>query len=194
MIAGSGTIILKKDAPSMRTQTRTPSKPQRKKKPNWLPIAAAVLCLAVAATIFLKNGKDITGGEKAAQVISEGGILVIPVSEVSAAARFHPVEVNGTPMEIIAVKDSQGNIRTAFNTCQICYGSGMGYYVREGSDLVCQNCRNHFTVDQVEIESGGCNPWPVFPESKTVTEASIAIPYDCLEEATRIFANWKTTF
>ena len=47
-------------------------------------------------------------------------------------------------------------------------------------------------MDQVEIESGGCNPWPIFPEDKTVTDDAVSISYEYLREATQIFANWKT--
>ena len=45
-------------------------------------------------------------------------------------------------MEIVAVKALDGSIRTAFNTCQVCYNSGRGYYQQEGNELVCQNCGN----------------------------------------------------
>lgn len=169
----------------------------RNKKSGCLPIAAIlVLVITAAAILFSKPGSSKGTGEQSAsgesQTISEGESLVIPISEISATARFYPVEVNGTQMEIIAVEDSAGNIRTAFNTCQICYSSGRGYYVQDGDALVCQNCRNRFTVDQVEIESGGCNPWPIFSENKTVTDGAISISYDYLKEATQIFANWKT--
>lgn len=179
------------------TKKRTQTRQQKKKSSGWLPVAAAVvLVAAVAVTAFMKtgdSGEKGAGGSASAgsQTISEGGSLVIPVSEVSTTARFYPVEVDGTEMEIIAVEDSEGNIRTAFNTCQICYSSGRGYYVQDGDALVCQNCKNRFTVDQVEIESGGCNPWPIFPENKTVTDEFISISYEYLHEATRIFANWK---
>lgn len=128
------------------------------------------------------------------QIIEEGSSLIIPTNEISDTAQFYSVEVDGTQMEIIAVKDSDGNIRTAFNTCQICYSSGRGYYVQDGNYLVCQNCGNRFTVDQVEIESGGCNPWPIFEEDKTVTEDSVEISYDFLKESKEIFSNWKTSF
>ena len=129
-----------------------------------------------------------------ATVIPEGGSLVIPVADLSTDASFFPVEVDGTKMEVIAVKDSDGNIRTAFNTCQICYGSGRGYYVQQGDMLVCQNCGNRFTIDQVEVESGGCNPWPIFEDNKTVTEDSIEISYEYLAEARQIFGNWKASY
>ena len=42
-----------------------------------------------------------------------------------------------------------------------------------------------------QIESGGCNPWPIFAENKTVTADEISISYDFLAEAQGIFANWK---
>ena len=125
------------------------------------------------------------------QTISAGESLVIPAEEISATAQFYPVEVNGTQMEILAARDPEDNIRTAFDICQICCSSGRGYYEQDGNVLVCQNCGNRFTVGQVEIESGGCNPRPIFPENKTVTDDAISISYDYLDEAAQIFANWK---
>lgn len=123
--------------------------------------------------------------------IKEGDSLTIPISELSEKAKFYPVTVDGTEMEVIAVKDSEGTIRTAFNTCQVCYDSGNGYYKQEGEELVCQNCGNSFTMDQVGETSGGCNPWPILEEDKTVTETEIQISYDFLKESSDIFLNWK---
>lgn len=180
-----------------------------KKNSSLLLATAAVVILCAAVVIITKkNGKQAVQGENvtasvqdqdaasdqddgSAVVIQEDGALMIPVSEVTSDASFYPVEVDGAIMEVIAVKDSTGYIRTAFNTCQICYGSGRGYYVQQGETLVCQNCGNRFTMDQIEIESGGCNPWPIFEENKTVTEEYVEISYDFLKESKDIFANWK---
>lgn len=123
--------------------------------------------------------------------IASGESLTIPVKEISEKASFYPIEVNGTQMEVIAVKDSDGNIRTAFNTCQICYDSGNGYYKQEGDELVCQNCGNSFTMEQVGESAGGCNPWPILEEDKTETSSEIKISYAFLKESSDIFANWK---
>lgn len=138
------------------------------------------------------NTGSNAGSSNDVQVIGEGESLIIQISDISSTASFYPVEVDGTQMEVIAVADSDGNIRTAFNTCQICYSSGKGYYVQSGNKLVCQNCGNRFTVDDIEVESGGCNPWPIFSENKTVTEETIEISYEYLSEAKSIFAKWKT--
>jgi len=94
-------------------------------------------------------------------------------------------------MEILAVKASDGTVRTAFNTCQVCYSSGRGYYIQEGDVLVCQNCGNRFKMDEVEVARGGCNPVPIFKEMKEVTDTTITIPKELFAEAEGIFANWK---
>lgn len=180
--------------------------PKKNYKNLLIVFVLIVFCVAVSAFFGNQKDKDTSESNTASetmaekteadkeevQVINEGESLVIPISDISSTASFYTVEVDGTQMEILAVADSQGNIRTACNTCQICYGSGRGYYVQDGNALVCQNCGNRFTVDQVEIETGGCNPWPIFPENKTVTDDTIEISYDFLNECTTIFANWKT--
>jgi hypothetical protein len=147
------------------------------------------------------NGNNADGGSQQpgqqgssnapATVIAEGEGLVINIADISDQASFYPVEVDGTRMEVIAVKAPDGSIRTAFNTCQICYDSGRGYYEQSGNKLVCQNCGNQFPMSSVEVEAGGCNPWPIFPEDKTVTGDSITISYDFLKKSKDIFANWK---
>lgn len=126
-----------------------------------------------------------------ANEIKEGENLVIPISDLSEKATFYPVEVDGTEMEVIAGKDSQGKIRTAFNTCQVCYDSGNGYYRQLGEELVCQNCGNSFTMDVVGETGGGCNPVPILEENRTVTDSEIQISYEFLKESSDVFVNWK---
>lgn len=133
---------------------------------------------------------EVTGTETAPVAVHED--LVIPVSEVTETAKFYPVTVEGTAMEVFAVKDTSGNIRTAFKTCQSCYTSGNGRYEVEGTDLVCQNCGFHFTADQVgEGANGGCSPWAISAGERTDSEDSITIPYEFLVSSKNIFANWR---
>lgn len=185
------------------------NKVRKSKNSNSLLISSAIiLCAAIVFIFAVQRNKtatapdnpsaaamksvpdaaeDDTTAEKKddgnVHVIAQGDSLIIPISDISSTVAFYPIEVDGTRMEVLAAADSEGNIRTAFNTCQICYGSGRGHYVQEGNTLVCQNCGNRFTVDQVEIQSGGCNPWPIFPENKTVTDNTIEISYDFLNES-----------
>lgn len=121
----------------------------------------------------------------------EGKDLVISVGDVSEKALFIPADIDGVKLEVIAVKAPDGSIRTAFNTCQVCYDSGKGYYKQEGDELVCQNCGNRFGMGDVEVTKGGCNPVPIPEEYKTVTADTITISYDLLKDAKTIFSNWK---
>jgi uncharacterized membrane protein len=151
------------------------------------------MAVMAALTVFAYNarGDAADQGGVRAPVIT-GKDIVIQISEVSPTARFYPADVEGTRIEVIAVKAPDGTIRTAFNTCQVCYGSGYGYYVQEGEALVCQNCGNRFRINQVEVAKGGCNPVPIFSENKTVGDKTITIPYSYLKEAKVIFGNWKS--
>jgi uncharacterized membrane protein len=46
-------------------------------------------------------------------------------------------------------------------------------------------------MSQVGIQSGGCNPVPVPPAYQTVTENTITISKDFLNEAKALFARWR---
>lgn len=162
-------------------------------KHNYAGILAVLGLISLLILSGCSQASDKTNPE---EVFSqkEGESLSIPMSELSETAKFYKISVDGMAMEVIAVKASDGSFRTVFNTCQICYDSGRGYYKQQGEMLVCQNCGNRFAVDLIEVEMGGCNPWPIFPKDKTITDTSIEIPYDVLLRAKSIFANWKRVY
>jgi uncharacterized membrane protein len=117
--------------------------------------------------------------------------LVIQIADITENALFYPVDIEGMRIEVLAVKAPDGTIRTAFNTCQVCYSSGRGYFVQQGMLLVCQNCGNRYRMSQVERQAGGCNPVPIFPAYKTITDSTIIIPQEYLKQARGIFATWR---
>lgn len=166
---------------------------QNKKKSTRLFIIAAVcLVLVIGAFRIPLPGKGDGLPKKDSSIrVAKDADIIIPVDNVTDVASFYPAEINGTKLEVIAVKASDGTIRTAFNTCQVCYSSGRGYYEQEGNNLICQNCGNRFVMDDVEVTRGGCNPVPITAEYKDVSEDTITISKDFLEQATVIFQNWK---
>jgi uncharacterized membrane protein len=179
-----------------RNKERSYGKEAAKKSVNRRKtlLAAFVIALGIIAAVFAACGKEnAVGNENTAAAVVDAD-LIIPLSEISASARFYPVEIDGTKLEIIAVKAPDGSVRTAFNTCQVCYDSGKGYYKQVGDTLVCQNCGNRFRMDQVEAQAGGCNPVPIFAGNKTVTDNSITVSKEFLSEAKAIFANWKSSY
>ncbi|MDR1136632.1 MAG: DUF2318 domain-containing protein [Clostridiales Family XIII bacterium] len=175
---------------SQKMAQKAHQKKQSRKNSRTLPIViagAAIIVLVVA--VIAVTGNSAGGGS---YVDEATGDLVIDVGAISEKASFHPITVNGAEMEILTVMAPDGTVRTAFNTCQVCYNSGRGYYKQTGEALICQNCGNRFEMGQVGIETGGCNPWPISEDGKVVTDDSIRILADFLEESQGIFANWKT--
>jgi uncharacterized membrane protein len=148
--------------------------------------------LVVLFAVFaLDRGFAQTAQLNEVKPVIAGGDLVIQIADVSENAVFYPVDIEGIRLEVLAVKAPDGSIRTAFNTCQVCYASGRGFYKQQGTVLICQNCGNRFRMSQVEVRSGGCNPVPIFPQYKTVTDKTITVPEEFLKEAKQIFARWK---
>ncbi|HHY82790.1 MAG TPA: DUF2318 domain-containing protein [Clostridiales bacterium] len=146
--------------------------------------AIAVIAVLVTGLIIIKlSSGGVTG--------AESGDLKILKSEVSDTVKFYPYKAGRTNMEVLAVLASDGTVRTAFNTCQVCYDSGRGYYKQEGNELVCQNCGNRFRLDQVEKIKGGCNPVPITAEDKTEDDTSIVISQVFLEANKGLFGNWR---
>ncbi|MCD7865833.1 MAG: DUF2318 domain-containing protein [Clostridiales bacterium] len=122
--------------------------------------------------------------------IEEGGIK-INVDDVSSQAAFYDTTIDGTDVEIFAVLASDGTVRLAMNTCQVCNGSPYAYFEQEGDDFVCQNCGNHFSSDEVGITSGDCNPVPITEDDYTEENGIITVSDSFLEENADRFSNWK---
>ncbi len=163
------------------------------KNTKKLMFTAVALLVLVAAVYFIfpKNGEENGAGKSKEIKTVKDADIVIPISSVTEEVAFYPAEMNGTKLEVIAVKASDGTVRTAFNTCQVCYGSGRGYYEQEGEELICQNCGNRFAMDDVEVSRGGCNPVPITEDYKSIEGDNIIISKDFLTQATVIFQNWK---
>ncbi len=129
--------------------------------------------------------------QTASAAIAEDGALEIPVAELSEKIKIYSFTVDGMNMEILAAKDADGTVRTAFNTCQVCNGSRKAYFKEEGDHVVCQNCGNSFGKEDVGVLSGGCNPYPIFEENREDTGDTVEISYDFLKSAEGLFTRWK---
>jgi hypothetical protein len=146
----------------------------------------AITVFAIAALSF-SSLAAFAGGR-----ILPNGDMQISKNEVTATAKFYPYNLDGVLIEVLALRAPDGTVRTAFNTCQVCYSSGRGYYVQQGDVLVCQNCRNRFKASQVELIKGGCNPVPITADLKKEDANTITIGKWLFTEAKPLFLRWKT--
>lgn len=164
-----------------------------KKRNKQLFITGGLVILLVVVFIIIVLPEEISKDESrnSSKAQTEGDIVIVK-EDITEKASFYPYEIDGVNLEVMAVKAEDGTVRTAFNTCQICYSSGRGYYKQQGDYIVCQNCGNSYTPEDVEVITGGCNPVPITKEDKTESDDTITINRELLEEYQAIFANWKT--
>jgi uncharacterized membrane protein len=172
-------------------QKKKSSAAKKKNRTLIVLLGAAVLLIAVFVSVKGLSGTGEKASAAARAQAQQGGDIKIAKSEITETATFMPYDAGGTYMEIVAVKAPDGTIRTAFNTCQVCYDSGRGYYVQEGNELVCQNCGNRFKISQIEKEKNGCNPIPILEEDKTDDGTTITITEDAIGPYAEYFSSWK---
>ena len=144
------------------------------------------LRLSLALLVLFTASVAFAGG-----TVTPAGDLRISKKEVTSTAKFYQYRDGGVLIEVLALRAPDGTVRTAFNTCQVCYASGRGFYTQKGDVLVCNNCGNRFLASQVELIKGGCNPVPITRDLKTETADYITIPKTLFDQAVPLFLRWK---
>lgn len=144
-----------------------------------------VLRLAGAAALCVLLLSGCGKKEQAAT----GGDWTVSLNTLTQEPQFLDRTQNGTKMQLIALRDENGQVRLAYNTCQVCAGSPYAYFEYKDGVLECQNCGNQFPLSSVGQVAGGCNPMPVVDYQ--VTEEAAVIPETEVTRAAADFANWK---
>ncbi|MDF2671785.1 MAG: hypothetical protein K0R09_50 [Clostridiales bacterium] len=174
------------------TSAKSSVKKQIRKGNNYrkfIALGLVIVVIFITGYLLLGNKANKDNGVKTSNTENS---IKIKKEEISSTAKFYPYESDGIKMEVLAVKANDGTIRTALNTCQVCYPSGRGYYIQDGDELECQNCGNRFQLDMIEVIKGGCNPVPVLDENKTDDGTDIIIDNAFLDENRDLFKNWKS--
>jgi uncharacterized membrane protein len=150
-------------------------------------IAASFLVVAV----LLLYANPLGDTKHTGPIPKDGENLVITKSEITPKVKYFPYKTDGITMELLAIKASDGTIRTAFNTCQVCYDSGLGYFEQKGNVLICKNCGLKYPADRVGIEKGGCNPLPIMFAERIEDNTTITIPGELIVKYKDYFLKWK---
>ena len=146
-------------------------------------IAALNLWCAFAATETFSQNDDVW-------LTDAQGNLIIHTDRVTHEPVFIPLMVNGNRMEILAIRAMDGNVRVAFNTCQVCSGAPSAYFDPQEGGVVCRNCGNFFLAEQVGSAAHGCNPLAV-PGVEATASGDIVISAAVLMAHVKAFRNWK---
>lgn len=171
----------------------------KSKKNNSPIIIISVIFLVALISIFISNivgnsskeGSASNSNTESSAIVTTDTDLKILKSEVTKVAKIYPYKAGNVYMELLAVKAKDGSIRTALNTCQVCYASGKGYYKQNGDTVVCQNCGNVFDIDQIGKAKNGCNPVPVENSYKKDDGTNIIVSKAFMDENKSLFLRWK---
>ncbi len=115
--------------------------------------------------------------------------IVIETQDVTAKAEFLNYKVDDVTIQLIVVRGTDGKVRIAFNTCQVCSPSPKAYLIQNGEYIICQNCGTKFHINKVGEEKGGYNPTPV--EEQTTEGNRIILSKSYVESFKDKFADWQ---
>jgi len=117
-----------------------------------------ILFLIIVSALFLAS--CTTANTTTGNTVANEGFVKIPLADISEEMQMYSYNVNGVDVNYFAVKGSDGEIRTAFDACDVC-GGHKGYR-QEGDQVVCNNCSNRFDIDDIGSKNapGGC--WPSY--------------------------------
>jgi len=123
-----------------------------------IPIVMVLAVVAVGGWFLF--GQGAVGGPTLVEAAHDGKISFASADYSDGKAKFYRFQGQSGPIDFFVVKSSDGVIRSAFDTCDVCYKALKGYR-QEGHEMVCNNCDQRFPTDKINIVKGGCNPAPL---------------------------------
>jgi hypothetical protein len=130
-------------------------------KSTYIGLGIAVLVIAIVGYVIFGGG----GSSSFAVVTPVGEEVRIPLAEINdGRAHFYTFKGKGSgrdkDINFFILKSSDGVIRAAFDSCDVCYQERKGYR-QEGDRMVCNNCGQQFPSVKINELRGGCNPAPL---------------------------------
>jgi len=123
------------------------------------PIAVLILAVVAVGGWFLM-GTQATGGPEVVSAGQDGMIKFESADFNDGKAKFYRFKGQSGPIDFFVVRSHDGVVRSAFDTCDVCYKALKGYR-QEGDDMVCNNCDMRFKTNMINVVKGGCNPAPL---------------------------------
>lgn len=128
-------------------------------KKFMVPVLVLVVAIVAAGGWFLFGAQSM-GGPEVVSAGQDGKVRFAAADFNDGKAKFYRFKGQSGPIDFFVVRSHDGVIRSAFDTCDVCYKALKGYR-QEGDDMVCNNCDQRFKTDMINVVKGGCNPAPL---------------------------------
>ncbi|MBR9681511.1 MAG: DUF2318 domain-containing protein [Candidatus Altiarchaeota archaeon] len=116
--------------------------------------------LGVLLLLFFGYASGTTNTSSNDGASEAGGKVKISLSDLSSTLSFYEAETDGVAVKYFAVLGSDGEVRTAFDACDVC--GGYKGYEQIGSDIRCINCGRVFKIDGLGTQNRGYGCWPSY--------------------------------
>ncbi len=118
-----------------------------------------IVCISFLSVTLSHSFSGFFGSHKKVQATD--GEVLIPISSVNDGKAHHYVySGQDQVVKFFVVKSADGEIRAAFDACDVCFHSKKGYS-QDGEFMICNNCGRKFHSDRINVVQGGCNPAPL---------------------------------
>ncbi len=174
-----------------RAERRKLELERRKKKARTTMIASvmliAVISIVVLVAVSMSGNNNVTKDTDTEPPPQQSQTEVrILASEIGSTAKFYEYDTGSVTVKYFAVKGADGEIRVAFDACDVCYGSKKGY-THIGDVMHCINCGNEYAVSGLGTENRGGGCWPSYLP-REIDGDDVVIKISDLEEKRYMFA------
>ncbi|MDO8672539.1 MAG: DUF2318 domain-containing protein [Dehalococcoidia bacterium] len=156
-------------------------------KKGWLYVGVPVIIIVVVGILWAMTdsggGGNAVASTKPGDAVRRSSNIFTTVTPENGLVKFSAAEMQdgkaryyiykaagGKEIDFFVMKSSDGVIRAAIDSCDVCFSFRKGYH-QEGNEMVCNNCGQRFPSVKINEVKGGCNPAPLTrsTEGDTVT-------------------------
>jgi uncharacterized membrane protein len=152
-------------------------------KQKMIILGLALLTLLVIVGCSSETSKSNV--KASADLSASEDVVKINTNTITEEVQKFDYNANGVTVTYFAVKGSDGEIRTAFDACDVC-GGNKGY-TQQGIDIKCENCGKIFLIDGLGTQNKGYGCWPSYL-SHTIEDGQLIIKTSELEASAYRFA------
>ena len=156
----------KKKNKNKRSEIRKMEQLRRKKRTRKMlggfVVIIAAICIAVVIYISMSGNTTIHEPQPVETDVTEtNDEIFITASDIETDASFFSYDSDGIEIRYFIVLGENGELRAAFDACDVCYDAKKGY-VQQDNVMKCINCGLTFPIIELGVTNSGGGCWPSY--------------------------------